>query len=720
MSSETGATNLDETATTATQLALQIVKSGFRFVVNENDVQRAMQEYQRRFNQRHGSVKILGMVEPVPLNQVYTAVQVIPPTYLSRFSSVEGLEQSFRASGSRRLFIHGERTRDGIEVANERQYLTVLGAPGAGKSTFLRKLAMEALLPRRTWSAQLLALFRPGTTWSDYKHDCLPVFLELRRLRTSAFDLHSLLEQEFQVCGFPSYAKFVTSALKQGKLLLLLDGLDEVGTGDLERIITTVQDFVDRYSECRYVISCRTAFYKAFFHSFADVVLSDMDETQVRTVIDKWFARRPQDVSNKAGAELWRAVQAQPGTLELVRTPLLLAFVCLVFEATQRLPANRSQLYRKAVDILLERWNAEKLVHHDRIYEDLTPEIELEMLTDIAADAYENDRLFFSQQELVSKIDVFLRTQLGAPKRLTGAQILTAIEIQQGLLIERAPDVYSFSHLTIQEFLAAKAFTSQDGMPRLVQDHLFDERWREVFLLLAGQVRADGLLQLMADQLSSAVRANTSLHALLRWAAHVASFAWQRRGEDGAADRASAVALAAAVALTSASDRELRRAISLMFTRASELARMCDPGTNLTLHVALDSATELKAASATPSALKDAQRRSIADIVAGLESLRHFRHDNEALRRELELLADEPSRVVPQSHRAARAVSRALNVPNEWLDIDQLRAQNAAKYLYAATLVVSCKAAALTVSAPAWQFVADRLCRSPAGHAESH
>lgn len=45
---------------------------------------------------------------------------------------------------------------------------------------------------------------------------------------------------------------------------------------------------------------------------------------------------------------------------------------------------------------------------------------------------------------------------LDAPKRLDGEAVLKAIEVQQGLLVERATETYSFSHLTLQEYLTAK------------------------------------------------------------------------------------------------------------------------------------------------------------------------------------------------------------------------------------------------------------------------
>jgi len=65
-------------------------------------------------------------------------------------------------------------------------------------------------------------------------------------------------------------------------------------------------------------------------------------------------------------------------------------------------------------------------------------------------------------------------------------EVLKEIEAQHGLLVERAFHVYSFSHLTFQEFFTARNITENTNVnapSALVDKHLFDTRWREVFIL---------------------------------------------------------------------------------------------------------------------------------------------------------------------------------------------------------------------------------------------
>ena len=61
--------------------------------------------------------------------------------------------------------------------------------------------------------------------------------------------------------AFPQAQKSVEKLLDKGKLLILLDGLDEVPTKNMDRVINKIQDFVDKHDKNRFLISCRTAAY---------------------------------------------------------------------------------------------------------------------------------------------------------------------------------------------------------------------------------------------------------------------------------------------------------------------------------------------------------------------------------------------------------------------------------------------------------------------------
>jgi len=144
----------------------------------------------------------------------------------------------------------------------------------------------------------------------------------------------------------------------------------------------------------------------------------------------------------------------------------------LVYNRRQSFPPTRSRLYNKALDILLEEWAAEKRLQQEPIYEGLHTDLEKVMLAEIAYKGFKDDQLFFDEQHIVKSITDFLADSVDNPKYLDGKKILNAITAQQGILVQRAESIYSFSHLTIQEYLTAQYISNDHSrIKELVAKH---------------------------------------------------------------------------------------------------------------------------------------------------------------------------------------------------------------------------------------------------------
>jgi predicted NACHT family NTPase len=287
-------------------------------------------KYTENYTERHGKLKVLGMRESVKLDEIFTTVQLLGEDEVQQFTTIDNLEKLYRESGQRLRRYDSKERQNGISVASQKQFLMVLGAPGAGKSTFLRKIGLECFKGKK----------------SNFKHQTIPVLLELRNFTESKIDLKALIEAEFATCGFPKPQQFTESALNQGKLLILLDGLDEVTSANVNFVIDAIQDFVDRYNKNRYIASCRTALYRYNFKRFSDVILSEFDDEQIQQFINNWF-RSEEDKQVGTAARCWELLERpeNKSAKELAHTPLLLTFLCLKYNKSQTFAINRSTLY---------------------------------------------------------------------------------------------------------------------------------------------------------------------------------------------------------------------------------------------------------------------------------------------------------------------------------------------------------------------------------------
>jgi hypothetical protein len=149
-----------------------------------------------------------------------------------------------------------------------------------------------------------------------------------------------------------------------------------------------------------------------------------------------------------------------------------------MFHQTGKFYSKRSKLYEEGLELLLEQWDKSREIERDEIYRDLSVERKLELLSYLAVKKFEQPQyVLFDQAEIEGYIAEFLR--IG---QRDSRVVLRAIESQHGLLIERSQKIWSFSHLTFQEYLVAMSFcTTKDFENMSIQ--CINKHWREVFLL---------------------------------------------------------------------------------------------------------------------------------------------------------------------------------------------------------------------------------------------
>ncbi|MEO0684025.1 MAG: NACHT domain-containing protein [Cyanobacteria bacterium J06649_11] len=633
-------------------------------------------KYISNYTHRHGLLKVLGMQEPVSLDSIYIKVNFLSGGILRSFASIDELEKKYRQSNVRSFALDDRPRISGMKVANQDQYLMVLGLPGSGKSTFLRKIGLEALKRKR----------------GEYLHNCIPVFLELKQFRSSDVCIRSLIVSEFEACGFPQPEKVANQALKQGRLLVLLDALNEVPPEYFNLVTQEINDFVDRYSRNRFIVSSRTAAYKAGLPRFIDVEISHFDDGQICQFIDNWF-RSEDDVQRGTAAHFWELLRKKENIamLELAQAPLLLTFLCLVYERAQALPANRNAIYRKAFNILLEEWAAEKRSQWETILEGLHPELEKILLSEIAYQGFKEDRLFFSQQEIIRQITNFLAKNLNASAFLNGRFLLNEIEVQQGILVERAEQIYTFSHLTIQEYLTASYITDQQIIEDFVSENLLDNRWHEVFLLIAGQAYggADKLLLCM-EKLTRQCINTPRLRDLLHWTVQVTS---QSDSVEGAvAKRAAAIYLVCTFA----------------FSSRSALDSICSATLNLAQNFDLEAMHHIYSTRfhTNPGAyvsniarLKIFKSLNYRTLITDLESLH------------AEASAQQQVSEIPQYFEKSRQRIwlDAFQLELDLVDLSDNELVSLTQYFRSYLLIIQCKSTAIRVLPRTWRAILERM-----------
>lgn len=519
--------------------------------VSENAIDSLVEEIREQvkpsIKQRCGTMRVLDMTQPIELTGergIYTNVNILEKiTGRRRLEIAELLQncdvEDFERFGLSRV---SEKRVPGLEAVKQYSKLMVLGKPGAGKTTFLKYLAMQCI--EGLFQANRVPLFITLKEFAETPgQPDLMTYISLwdghlARPKTRADKMSTPQELPIQ------------RILQEGRALVLLDGLDEVREEDTKRVLRQILEISDHFHTNQFVITCRIAAKEYTFERFAEVEVADFDNEQIAIFAQNWFRAKDPDnchaersdsevkhqsldgnqrffaplrsAQNDKAEKFIQKLEENKPIQELATNPLLLTMLCLVFGEAGNFPTNRSELYKEGLDVLLKKWDAKRSIERDQVYKNLSLQRKEDLLSQIALTTFEQKDYFFKQKTVEAYIADFIRNLRDASTEskeleLDSEAVLKSIEGQHGLLVERAKGIYSFSHLTFQEYFAAREIVANSALENLVE-HITEKRWREVFLLTAAIMRkADDLVWLMKQKIDGLLAGDENLQRFLGW-----------------------------------------------------------------------------------------------------------------------------------------------------------------------------------------------------------
>lgn len=499
-----------------------IVDENFIRILTQN-LPNAKTLYSEKVKSQCGTLRILDVARPIELSNLYVDVNILTEPVRYRLIKISDLPQiydpnfdEFNRWGLGEVRI---KRLPGLEAVNKHDKLIILGKPGSGKTSFLQHMAICC-------------------NQNEFEADRLPVFIRLKEFfdyrDNNDFSLLKYIVSELKRYDISGVE--VEGFLKYGRILLLLDGLDEVSEKGYQEIKQVIDRFCLKYFRNKVILTCRIAAIGDEFKDFVYVEISDFNETQIKNFAKNWFAainQSSEEHGEKKAKNFMRQLKL-PENLpikELVVTPILLSLACLIFQAEAKFPSNRSELYKEAIDILLKKWDSSKGFKRDKIYQYLSLKNKIGLLTEIASITFEKRRYFLKKQEVCNYIANYIKNIADNQNNLIENQdseaILRSIEVQHGILIERARNIYSFCQLTIQEYFTAKALIERfnSHKPDVFIDNVTSKSWREVFLIAIGSMQdPDTLLITMRDRVNDFARTNDRPQRFLQWVAHKSKF----------------------------------------------------------------------------------------------------------------------------------------------------------------------------------------------------
>ena len=430
--------------------------------------------------------------------------------------------------------------RSAEEWIGQKPLQVVVGDPGAGKSTLLRYLVLDLLSGDPTWRVA-------AKRWGQYLPVWLPFHFFTQRVagRTGAEAsvseaLQAWLDQRSASHIWP----LVRQALSDGRVLLVVDGLDEWVTEDAGRAaFAELKVFADSravpvvastrpYGFSRLSLDASWAYARVapltpeqqrqlasnFLRAVADAEDDSLPLGSIGSAVDTFM-------SQLHGASDIRALSG---------TPLFLVLLLgLHLSSVTKLPTGRFQAYDRAVQLLVEDHPAQR-----RIAAAVTASgqglSDQELRRMLARVAFESQRRGDLSVLPESRLQRDFIDALQDPDDLakapseaaeTAGQLLTVAEGELGLLVRKGPQEVGFLHRVLQEQLAAEYISTRLSL-REVKDlfvqHVGDPQWREVLLATMWSIHRPqelraltDLIQEKVDETAAGMRARETLAEVL-------------------------------------------------------------------------------------------------------------------------------------------------------------------------------------------------------------
>ncbi|WGZ96486.1 MAG: SUMF1/EgtB/PvdO family nonheme iron enzyme [Candidatus Thiothrix putei] len=391
---------------------------------------------------------------------------------------------------------------------NGQQALVILGDPGSGKSTSMKRLALglaqredaplPILLPLNAYSE---ALERQNISFQDF----LPQYFQGKLTQLQGNKLRLLFD----------------TALEQGKAFILMDGLDEVGD-NRGQVVSLVEDFVrvwipspqsDRKSGNRMVVTSRFVGYRDCPLSdprWQTVALNDWNGEEIgrffnvfTLAVELAWAQGKDNAHARRLAEqelqtLLQVVEHNEGIRRLASNPLLASMLALIKRLGVTLPHRRVELYSLYMRTLLGSWKKNRNLDGRQIGPDIDLSSTQSLLAKLALHLRETNPQggLINETAIRAYLERYYRTEEEYSKREAVEQakgFLVSVHEYSNLLIERGHQQYGFIHLTFEEYLAGFGLALEEKevlfekIPELLGQA---EHWKETLLLSLGVIAA--------------------------------------------------------------------------------------------------------------------------------------------------------------------------------------------------------------------------------------
>ncbi|TVT38509.1 hypothetical protein FNT36_20205 [Hymenobacter setariae] len=414
------------------------------------------------------SKELYNGLEIKDINEIYVSAKTTYNKYQKTKKAYVNYEQPESGFGK------NEELDDAIEMLNSNKHTLVSGIPTSGKSLLLKRIGYHAMSAQKE---------KPDVAF----------YFEIGEIDdVASFDIFGEVKKQFFKLADVEFKRSLFS-----KIIVLLDGLDEITDENKKILIGKVNDIINRDDKAdknkvgepenftgsvQFFISSREIELikkENLLPNFSNVELLPFDVGQAFKLVKKLMP------NSKIKAEAFvKAIKDDQLSNTLTRTPMALTLMAILYREDEidldELPANITEIYNKFSDYYLNRWDTAKGLSLQYKYEEAK-----QILGKIAKHLHEKNEQLIDKSSLIEFL-YKLKDEYDYEELADVLGFVDALKRRAGIFgYEEELDSFKFSHLSFQEYFVSTAFN--DSEENELMENLCSQWWENTIVFYCGR-----------------------------------------------------------------------------------------------------------------------------------------------------------------------------------------------------------------------------------------